>query len=44
LAIGLFRVNGLKIRIHHMAKFCNIWNWKCNFDKTKSMVFKNGRM
>jgi len=26
LAIGLFRVNGLKIRIHHMAKFCNIWN------------------
>ena len=26
-----------------MAKFCNKWNLKRNFDKTKLMVFKNGR-
>ena len=44
LAIRPFRVNGLQRGIDHMANFFNRLNWMCNFDKTKSTVFKNGRM
>jgi len=32
LTIGSLTVNGLQKGIDQMAKFCNKWNLKCNFD------------
>lgn len=32
LAIGFLTVNGLQKGIDQMAKFCNKWDLKCNFD------------
>jgi hypothetical protein len=42
MAIGAFTVSGMQKAIDQLVKYCEGWRVKCNLNKTKIIVFKNG--